>query len=307
MISENTKREILFRLKLAQDILEDSDRLGGVFHYPNSKEEWWKHPRHTRESLAIYLLLTCFDKLGQPDEFILFENWLKSTKKIHQTEVKAALESLPPEIDIIASTIKLSEHHQAIYGVKKSFHKGIDSIPEPFKTSLLSSISICTKPDFGKTPPNVSTPGVEITDHNEVNKLRYKYLYRKRNDFTHNLEQHHRSSVPMMAGAQNTGDAAWVAQIRDSKLHYLGLHQEYEPKASVGAYCYSISNWPFILFEAIYAAIGISFHKTEINLKFQVLLFNSRRHEGKLGRMDNVDHVQLKNYHQLENDYWKNL
>ncbi len=299
MIEDSIKKEVLFRLKLAQDILEDSDKLGGHESYPDDDEdEWWKHPRHTRESLSVYLLLTCFDKLGQPEEFLTFKNWLSSKQKLNKDEVQAALQKIPPNSDIVESARILSEYHQNIYGVKKAFYKGIDLIPEKFRINLLSSINICTKPDFGKTPPNVSTPGVEITDKSTIEKLRYKYLYEKRNRFTHDLEQYHSSSSPYLAGMPDHGQAAWVAEIRNSKLNYWGVHQEYEPHGIVGAYCYSISNWPFVLFEAIYAAIDMPFDRTDINIKFQVKF----KDEEKVYAID-LPHKKLKDIKLLEKEF----
>ena len=46
------------RLVLAKDILEDSDKLPGRLGITDDGSAILKHPRHDREALVIYLLLT---------------------------------------------------------------------------------------------------------------------------------------------------------------------------------------------------------------------------------------------------------
>jgi hypothetical protein len=65
MISDVTIETIFSGLRLAQQLLEESDGLTGRNGYDLNGKKWWFHPRHEREALVVYLLLTCFDKLGQ--------------------------------------------------------------------------------------------------------------------------------------------------------------------------------------------------------------------------------------------------
>ena len=77
MISVETKEIIFSRLRLAQQLLEESDHLAGIDGNDFHGKEYGFHPRHEREALVVYLLLTCFDKLGQKQNFTTFDNWLK--------------------------------------------------------------------------------------------------------------------------------------------------------------------------------------------------------------------------------------
>jgi hypothetical protein len=72
----------------------------------------------------------------------------------------------------------------------------------------------------------------------------------------------------------------------------MGLHQEHERVPAGGAYIYTINNWPFVLFEALYAALGIHFDRTSVSLKFQVMVFSDD--ESTVTTYNNVDHKYLK-------------
>lgn len=126
--------------------------------------------------IRTYLILTCFDQLGQPDEWRFFPDWMKSKKKRQERE------------DIIANltyesledfTMKIYRKYNEKYGVKRAFTKFIKNvIDEPTRVQLLESmkISIRQEPDLQE----VAQTKEEMTD------LKIKYLYKIRNDFTHN-------------------------------------------------------------------------------------------------------------------------
>lgn len=304
MLNEATQKYVLERLKLAQEILEDSDRLPGNDAYDYNQEDWWLHPRHTREALTIYLLLTCFDLLGQPDEFTTFDSWLKSNKTQHKNERDEVLLEITGNEDAITIATKLTEKHNSIYGTKRAFFRGIELVPETTRDKLLKTISIVTKPDYGQTPENVMTPSFPLEDNADLEKRKKNYLFEYRNKFTHSLEQYHNSSIPVLAGANNWGNSSWLAEIRDSQLSYCGgVKIEAKPNSNVGAYIYFISGWPFILFDALYSALNIEFDRKSIKLKFQVLLFNSK-FPGRIGKIDNVNHSELKDHLKIEQEYW---
>lgn len=85
--------------------------------------------------------------------------------------------------------------------------------------------------------------------------------------------------------------------IYNSKLIYEGVHQEHTKLPEGGAYCYSISDWPFILFETLYDAIKVQFDRTEINLTFQVEVWHEN--ENKVTTYNGVKHKNLKDYKKL--------
>lgn len=126
--------------------------------------------------LITYLRLTCFDHLGQPVKYSNFENWLKSKKqkaKSEKIEVLEAIESSDP-IEI-AKTI--FSGYQVIYGSKNSFFNFINNvISSNQRASLTNSIQIRITND--------NSPTLKGRTHTDADKL--TYLYRIRNDFTHN-------------------------------------------------------------------------------------------------------------------------
>lgn len=69
------------RLVLCQRLLEESDTLPGSEGYTvDEANNTVHHPRHEREALVVYLLLTCFDLLGQSRPYMTFYEWLSSKK-----------------------------------------------------------------------------------------------------------------------------------------------------------------------------------------------------------------------------------
>lgn len=297
MISEKTKDIIFSRLQLAQQLLEESDGLAGRDGYDlNGKNgrKWCFHPRHEREALVVYLLLTCFDKLGQKRSFTTFPNWLRSHKVIHTTEKENILNSFTENIDIVESSVRLFEGYQSIYGVRNAFYEGIKGLPENAKKQLFESVKISFCAEFGMHGPNVSLPSKPLEDKGLELDLKLKYLYSKRNRFTHKLDQYHICSAPIMSGMRFKNGSSWVAMIENKRIAYIGSHHEHETVSPGGAYVYTIDNWPFALFETIYGALGVVFERTSIKLKFRVMVFSEDR--STVTTYNAIDHRYLKNY-----------
>jgi len=96
--------------------------------------------RYKYPALVIYLKLTCFDKLGQPGEFMPFNNWLKSKKKKEERE--SIFSSLDGE-NLLEQVDKLYNGYLKIYGVKNSFYRFVNEvIPNKSKEKLLDGIEI---------------------------------------------------------------------------------------------------------------------------------------------------------------------
>jgi len=298
IIKTENKEFVLARVRLAQAILEESDLLEGFSGYDLDSERWWVHPRHEREALVAYLLLTCFDRLGQERRFATISDWLKSKKTCHQTERNSVLALLSPNAEPLEVACKLANHYQSLYGVKNAFCQGIESLPEESRQQLFSSVTLSFNPEYGKHGPNVSTPSVSLEDLQLETDLKLKYLYGKRNGFTHRLEQYQKSSTPFAMWNES-----WVVEIRNETLRYWGCQQDVVPRESGGAYVFTISDWPFVLFEVLYSAIGLEFDRTSINLKFHVRFMDSARPH-VIGRLDGIEHSRLRDFRSLARDFW---
>lgn len=294
MMSEEMNETIFSRLRLAQQLLEESDVLAGRDGYDFNGKKWWFHPRHEREALVIYLLLTCFDKLGQKQIFTTFPNWLKSQKVAHTTEKENIVRSITEDLNVVESSVQLLEGYQSIYGVRNAFYDGVKGLPENAKNHLLGSVRLSFNAEFGMHGHNVSTPSKPLEDKGLELDLKLKYLYAKRNGFTHKLDQYHSCSVPMMSEMGFKNGSSWAVMIDNKKILYMGSHQEHEKVSTGGAYVYTISGWPFVLFETLYAALGMVFDRTSINLKFRVRVFSDDR--GTVTNYNGIDHKYLKDY-----------
>lgn len=299
MSSNNTSTQqvdlIKARLRLAQELLEESDRLPGHSGYDLNNIKLGKplyHPRHEREALVIYLLLTCFDLYGQEKGHITHQNWLNSHQADHENERQTVLDALPAEATHLEAARALAAEYQRIYGARVAFYRGIEKLPEDAKQQLFSSIHVQRSPDY---PPNVSGPAFPLEDDSLEKKLQLEYLYEKRNKFTHRLHQHHHSSEPLISNFRFPNGSSWFVMVMNGKLSYMSKNQERKPIGTGGYYVFDVGAWPFVLFGVLYAAIGIQFDRTSIKLKFQVQIFHDG--ENKIVRtLDGVDHCHLKDY-----------
>lgn len=239
-------------------------------------------------------MLTCFDKLGQKRSFTTFPNWLRSKKFAHTTEKENILNFIAENTNIVESSVRLFEGYQAIYGVRNAFYEGIKGLPEHAKNQLFESVKISFCAEFGMHGPNVSLPTKPLDDKELELGLKLKYLYSKRNRFTHKLDQYHICSAPIMSGMKFKNGSSWVAMIKNKRISYIGSHHEHEAVPTGGAYVYTIDNWPFALFETLYGALGVVFDRTSINLKFIVMAFSEET--STVTTYNAIEHKHLKNY-----------
>ena len=127
------------------------------------------------EPLIVYLMLTCFDRLGQPAEWLEFSSWLKAKKCADERQ--NAVNSL-----VISDPIEASRHlyrqWQDLYGVRMSFYRFLrDILPKESYLALLDSIRI----DLATTPPNVQVREAD-------NEYKEKWLLDLRNAYTHKAQ-----------------------------------------------------------------------------------------------------------------------
>lgn len=302
MIPDEKLKLIKARLILAQQLLEEADVLPGLegynFSNPDSNsDDPFFHMRHEREALVVYLLLTCFDLLGQSQPHVPFMKWLTSNDPVLVEERRVAAEGLDTEnSDCVAHALGLVGYYNRHHGATIAFYSGIDQLPENARKHLLSTVDVAKQdPDARKSEnkdKNISYNRIPINDDAKVLKLQKEYLYSKRNEFTHQLSQRHISSVPMMSGVGRNHDssntlqesgASWGIIVSNGKIYYTGVNQEVKDK-----FVYTLSDWPFVLFEVLYSALGEEFDRTSIKLKFFIEVMKPE--EDIVERYTSVEH-----------------
>ena len=143
-------------------------------------------PRFMYPGLKTYLLLTCFDQLGQDDKgWRFFPDWLDSKK--HRNERDEILFDSKLEEEIVDDSgnanpkyIKrvYNKYHE-IYGVKNSFVNFLRYLlPKEQRSKLLDKILIETY-SVTKEGLNFEGYGTELGKE--------KWLYQIRNNYTHEL------------------------------------------------------------------------------------------------------------------------
>ena len=137
------------------------------------KDNSWTHPYKHYAALRNYLLLTCFDILGQTEDYIDFFSWLQSKKlKEERENIIKKCEGT----DIVLNMINVHKEYNSIYGISKSFHRFIYQIlSDENRNKLFDSIDIKRRSVSDSKP-------IEI---NVSEKMKSDFLFLIRNSFTH--------------------------------------------------------------------------------------------------------------------------
>jgi hypothetical protein len=136
----------------------------------------WTHPWQYFDALRTYLLLTCFDVLGQPASFMDFASWLRASST--EAERTAALSKASPQPTLLEAIKLVQREYNALYGAKNAFYRFIDRLPAALRAELYYSVRI-RQIDIAK---NIEVAVVESEEPKR------KFLYDVRNAFTHRAE-----------------------------------------------------------------------------------------------------------------------
>lgn len=135
---------------------------------PVVAKELFQHYR----PLVLYLLLTCFDRLGQPSDWMDFGTWLKANSKKKEREI-AVFKTAVNNSEIAS---ELYNTYNSIYGVRHSIFRFLhEIIPPQVRNELLDSI-------WMEHIPNSPNPGDHIPASESEKE---QYLYKLRNEYTH--------------------------------------------------------------------------------------------------------------------------
>lgn len=135
--------------------------------------------------LITYLLLTCFDQLGQSKsghEF--FPNWVSSKTKEKEHErnritSKLNSEGINCESSEFLFSLRLYEEYHKIYGVKNSFVNFLKNILNKDQLKIFFDKIIIE--DY-----KVTKDDYEFLEHKDID-AKIKWLFGLRNKYTHNL------------------------------------------------------------------------------------------------------------------------
>ncbi len=205
------------------------------------------HPYTDYSALRNYLTLTCFDILGQFNEFMTFEKWLNVKKQKYKeiiVERDIILKNHETE-EMLPMMRAVLKDYNKIFSVKNSFYRFLrDVISDENRVKLFSSINVISNENIidNDQNKNVSTLGVKI---DPGTKAKEDFLYRVRNNFTHKGI----SNSDMLGGIANWIDAdkpnifegqeVW-SQV-DAELWTVGNKN----------FLFSVCRWPFVLIEII--------------------------------------------------------
>lgn len=170
------------RLHLLSLLIDSKSQFSGAGKMRKDNNIYQSHPYKDYTALRYYLVLTCFDILGQPNDWKDFQSWLISKKSKKERDSIIEKNGNKDKIDLIKL---VHSEYSEIYGVKNSFYKFIrEIISKENQQKLFDSIatSIEISPDIITKDGVRSSMGKSIIlekTHKE------KFLFEIRNSFTH--------------------------------------------------------------------------------------------------------------------------
>ena len=125
--------------------------------------------------LVAYLMLTCFDLLGQPADWVDFSRWLESSR--HQTERERVV--VPVGTSSIEAARAFVEAHAQLYGVRRSFRRFIEKVLDPEQRQALLA---CIEIEVAVAPPLI---GENDAPKSLGESKKIDWLFDLRNRYTH--------------------------------------------------------------------------------------------------------------------------
>src|SRR5258706_15359209 len=126
------------RVRRVQALVDRLDLIGILNAEPVGRPLWMHY-----RSLVAYLLLTCFDLLGQDQDWVTFESWLSSSNQKHKLERERAVRAMRDDTAPITAALTMSQEYASIYGVGRGFKAFIaNQIPVRKLRRLLRAIVI---------------------------------------------------------------------------------------------------------------------------------------------------------------------
>ena len=250
-MTENPQNNVEGTLRLVRERLEFVEIVSNLnVKFLDSKlirhtpEGGWTHPWKYFDSLRNYLLLTCFDLLGQPSEFKDFQSWLKSSSTSKERDT--VLATIDKDEGLIDSVQKIHRGYLDAYGTKVSFYRFINEVlPEEMREQLLYSVRI-RRIDSNK---NREIENVELTDE------KIKFLFTIRNYYTHKAKN---TGSPAGGVFANWTDPVIIDGV--PKKGWETIHYKYKAGERIE---FSVRDWPDVLFRAV--NIGIQVIEGHVN------------------------------------------
>lgn len=258
-IVEAPKERAIRRYEMAEKIFSSSEHTARTYldemqqaEEPGQGIEIFKSKMRQFEdfqSLTGYLLLTCFDLLGQPKEWVSFGEWLTSNK-----------ESATASRDDVMKQINLSEKNVPVeiakemlngynkrYGNRSAFFQFMNKvIDKKTKQSLLGRISRKTRKS-------------KVTQYSDKKKM--DFLYSLRNEYTHDAK--------IASDLHGFVDTRKVIIDNEGGIHHGGNAVKWDDK-----HAFYIVDWPYILFEVLAPTLGKNTDRLPVF--FDILFFNSK-------------------------------
>lgn len=202
------------------------------------------HPHRHFDSLIIYLLLTCFDFLGQGEEgeYLDFGSYLREKDNNRRDDLIKNLE-LSLEIKLIEKIKQTHDEYLNKHGATKTFYRFIDEMLSNEERNILFSSFYIQKIE-SCTDGNNNWSNLLDTINDDTTKK--KYLYTLRNSYTHKM---------ISIGSANKGLFPTHSDMM-TRGYVCSLSIPCSKKEDNKFYVYYFKNWPDILMELIESHIS---------------------------------------------------
>ena len=224
------------RLFFVKKLIQAKESFRGPEFQTLIEPNGWDHPLYKQYSaLRYYLLLTCFDILGQTKDFVDFYSWLNSSK--HKFERDKIIENIK-SIEQVEILKEVHIEYNKIYGMSNSFRRFINEILSiENRAKLLDSISVIKR-------RNSDNKQIEFSP-SETMKI--NLLFDIRNSFTHKGK----SLSSGAGGIFNPDDEDAPRTFFDDPTPMYACIRVHKVIKNEFYYEYRVRRWPSLLIEII--------------------------------------------------------
>lgn len=241
------------RIQLVKQLNEVKSNFTGL-HFsqrinPNTPTHLYKH----YQGLRFYLLLTCFDILGQTEGWHSFNEWLHTNKSKEAKHERELISKNAPSSGALEITKHIHDEYNKIYGARTSFNNFIDNvISAENRLKLFSSITAIIG-ERGDKVGGLFLSGTE-KDYDLSYKQKKDFLYSLRCDFTHEGISYGNPTGGFLPHFDLEGQHSLLSN-ESGTSPYISI-EIYRKEINKEIICFRVIRWPHVLIEIIESTIS---------------------------------------------------
>ncbi len=252
-MDSNKKKLVEDRIQLVKQLNEAKSNFTGPDLSQRINHNTTTHLYKHYQGLRFYLLLTCFDILGQTEGWYSFNEWLYTNKSEPAKQERDLISKNAPSSGALKITKHMHSEYNKIYGARTSFNKFIDNvISEENRLKLFSSVTAIIG-ERGDKVGGLFLSGTE-KDYDLSYKQKKDFLYSLRCDFTHEGISYGNPTGGFLPHFDLEGQHS-LSSNESGTSPYISI-EIYRKEIKEEIISFRVTRWPYVLIEIIESTIS---------------------------------------------------